>query len=413
MRGRIRIKGMCLFAALAACSGSAAAGGASWSEITLTNSFTPLENRVVSLGPGSSNPDLMVFSLWTTGTNMNHLGAFIVPHPWDGSGVTLTPDIDVGPLFGVGDICVLGVNQVLVPYVKFNGGNLDVFTAYFDGSSWTVAAVPQTSTDDYHSATCIPLQQGIFLMVLNDTDATIEYYRAPHPTSVELRGPITWSLDDLQDSLDFGGDPRSPFDGTPSPRATTRSSLFITGFDQEFASEVFAGDLDGYLLIGRHDGSDIDGSYLPRNYSSALGSEQDGDLPIQYDRGSGGTNGAVAWLAHNRSGTLELTRYGMEDPADDLVIPLGSINAGSLFPNFQGIAVAQAPDGRVYVLADKAWQVDTDLTVTQMTGYPFNGLGGAVSLEIPPDMSVGFAAGPGSQVLGILRQDLLFANDFE
>ncbi len=57
-----------------------------------------------------------------------------------------------------------------------------------------------------------------------------------------------------------------------------RMSLFVVGcFTPEF-QDIFDGDLDGYLLIG--DDSDIDGSYLPRNYDNEI-PNQNCDLPIR------------------------------------------------------------------------------------------------------------------------------------
>jgi hypothetical protein len=91
---------------------------------------------------------------------------------------------------------------------------------------------------------------------------------------------------------------------------------------------------------------------------------------------------------------------------------LGSIGAGSLL-SFQGIGIATGPAGNVFVLADKAYQVTPDLSSSQMTGYPFQGLGGPADIVFPPGMAKGFAVGPGSQVLGILVVDAIFLSGFE
>jgi hypothetical protein len=59
---------------------------------------------------------------------------------------------------------------------------------------------------------------------------------------------------------------------------TTRSNMFVRGtFEAIYSDDVFAGDLDGYLLIGK--GGDIDGSYLPRNYDNDMPG-QNADLPL-------------------------------------------------------------------------------------------------------------------------------------
>lgn len=59
---------------------------------------------------------------------------------------------------------------------------------------------------------------------------------------------------------------------------SSRMSMFVCGFfDAEFVEELYNGDLDGYLLIGN--GTDINGSYLPRNYDNEIPG-QDADLPL-------------------------------------------------------------------------------------------------------------------------------------
>ena len=64
----------------------------------------------------------------------------------------------------------------------------------------------------------------------------------------------------------------------------TRMSMFVVGnFEAEFANDVFSGDLDGYLLIGK--GGDIDGSYLPRNYDNDIPG-QNADLPLSRSKAS-------------------------------------------------------------------------------------------------------------------------------
>jgi hypothetical protein len=64
----------------------------------------------------------------------------------------------------------------------------------------------------------------------------------------------------------------------PASFGTTRMSMFVIGsFDATFDDEIFIGDIDGYLLIGRE--GDIDGAYLPRNYDNSI-PNQNADLPI-------------------------------------------------------------------------------------------------------------------------------------
>lgn len=71
-------------------------------------------------------------------------------------------------------------------------------------------------------------------------------------------------------------DPTVPADSF----GTTRSSMFVRGtFEPEFLDFVFAGDLDGYLLIGDAVSGSVDGAYLPRNYDNDIPG-QNADLPL-------------------------------------------------------------------------------------------------------------------------------------
>lgn len=391
------------------CSGGASA--AEWSEVTLDGGILPLENRVVALGPGTSKPDLMVFTLWNTAPNVNHLGAFLVPDPYDGANVDFTQDIDVGALFGVGNICVIGQNRVVIPYIKANGGNFDVFVAEYNGGLWSTTAIPATSTSNYHTTDCFITTDGIHLMVLNVTDDRWEFFRRPLPA--QQFGPPSWKLIDTLGSPELTDPPQDPFNpGGAIGFARSRMSLFVEGtFDAEFQAGLpMDGDLDGYLLIGSANSSDIDGSYLPRNYDSDPTFEQNADLPLRRSRSGGSTE--VMWVANQVGGQLLLTRFGIDNAGLDQTIVLGSIAAGSLL-SFQGIGIATDPAGIVYVIADKAYEVSPDLVSSQMTGYPFQGLGGPADLVFPPGMAKGFAVGPGSQVLGILEVDGIFFSGFE
>ncbi len=382
-----------------------------WTQVTLDAGILPLENRVVALGPGMATPDLMVFTLWNTAPNVNHLGAFLVPDPYDGTGVGFTQDIDVGPLFGVGNICVIGENQVVIPYIKANGGNFDVFVAEYNGVSWSTSAIAATSADVYHTTDCFLTSDGIHLMVLNVTQDRWEFFQRPLPT--EQRGSGGWIMIDSLGTPELGDPPQDPFDpGGAIGFARSRSSLFAQGtFDQVFQTGLpMEGDLGGYLLIGSSNTGDIDGAYLPRNYDRDPFFEQNADLPLRRKRGSAASD--IMWVANQESGQLLLTRFGITDPGLDQTITLGSIGAGSLL-SFQGIGIATGPAGNVYVLADKAYRVTPDLVSTQMTGYPFQGLGGPADIVFPDGMAKGFAVGPGSQVLGILVVDAIFLSGFE
>jgi len=405
---------ICGWVGVAMLIGALGAGHAwadGWTEVTLDAGILPLENRVVALGPGTAKPDLLVFTLWNTAPNVNHLGAFLVPDPYDGTGVGFTQDIDVGPLFGVGNICVIGENLAVIPYIKANGGNFDVFVAEYNGLSWSTEAIGATSTGNYHTTDCFITSDGIHLMVLNVTNDRWEFFQRPLPT--EQHGPVDWTLIDTLGTPELGDPPQDPFDPDGAIGfARSRSSMFAPGtFDQEFQAGLpMEGDLDGYLLIGSASTGDIDASYLPRNYNQDPLFEQNADLPLRRSRG--GAPSDIMWVANQEGGQLLLTRIGITDPGLDQTIVLGSIGAGSLL-SFQGIGIATSPGGNVFVLADKAYRVTPDLVSAQMTGYPFQGLGGPADLVFPPGMARGFAVGPGSQVLGILEVDGIFFSGFE
>ncbi len=80
------------------------------------------------------------------------------------------------------------------------------------------------------------------------------------------------------------------YPGTPQDFGATRTSMFLRGtFEAEFVDDVFAGDLDGYLLIGNPANTSVDGAYLPRNYDMP---GQEADLPLW--RGDPGGTGPGA-----------------------------------------------------------------------------------------------------------------------
>ncbi len=386
---------------------------AEWSEVTLSTTITPLENRVAALGHGADDPDLLVFTLWSTGVNMNHLGAFRVPAPYDGSGVTFTPDIDVGPLFGVGDICVIGENRAVVPYVKFNAGNFDVFVAELENGSWTTGRIDATAAGDFHSSDCFISQDGIFVLALNDSAARYDFFQRDLPggATTQESGPGIFDFLVAIDSFELGGTPVSPFDGGATAFGETRMSMFVIG---SFEAEAALGlaveniDLNRYLLIGTANTLELDGSYLPSNFANGSG-EMEADLPLRRSLVGGSE---PVWAVVQRDGMLELERIVYGGPGD-VTIPLGPITPGSLF-GFQGVDVETGADGMVYVVADNSYQVDPDtLIVTEITGYPFLDLGGPANIVFPPGFAQGFAVGPGSQVLGILDLGVIFQDGFE
>lgn len=53
-----------------------------------------------------------------------------------------------------------------------------------------------------------------------------------------------------------------------------------SAFSQAFEEDLFAGELDGYLLVGSEASQGVDGAYLPRIYGD-LKPKKDADLPIR------------------------------------------------------------------------------------------------------------------------------------
>jgi hypothetical protein len=78
----------------------------------------------------------------------------------------------------------------------------------------------------------------------------------------------------------------------PASFGETRLSMFIVGsFVAEYLEQRFVGDLDGYMLVGA--GTDIDGSYLPRNYDNDI-TGQDADLPLNRSKRAGNKTAVIS-----------------------------------------------------------------------------------------------------------------------
>lgn len=119
--------------------------------------------------------------------------------------------------------------------------------------------------------------------------------------ALPIQNQMTWAIgeDDLGTvGLTGAGDnnngvviiPESSDPTVPSDSfGAARSSMFLRGgFEAEFLDDIYAGDLDGYLLIGS--GNNVDGAYLPRNYDNDI-PNQNADLPIRRSkRGETGRN---------------------------------------------------------------------------------------------------------------------------
>ena len=419
-----------LILALVPILATSALAAPQWSTVTLSTAITPLENRVAALGPGWDEPDLLVFSLWSTGVNRNHLGAFRVPHPYDGTGVSFTQDIDVGALFGVGSICVLDEGHAIVPYVRQTGGNFGIFVAELFGGGWTLQAIADTITPDFQAVDCFLTSTDVWLMTHNVDNQSLDLYRRDLPTESGPGG--VFSFNSQIGSGTLGGPPVAPLEGTfASPlRVASGVERFGTyaGFRFTYGVNIRAGvDIESHF--GWTDTLDPPGNVEPRT-------ESYGRYEMPVSRGpflersapttwpipgesepapQGPTSTMDAYAAIQNNGMLSLLRLSSAGGPDlDVEVPLGAITSpGTLF-DFQGADVATGPDGMIYVVADKAYQVDPETLVsTQLIGYPFEDRGGPANLAFPPGMPMGFAVGPGSQELALIDLGIIFQNGFE
>ncbi len=144
-----------------------------WDTFVLTPMHAPLELKMGPLGVGD-DPDVAVIILWNDqGANLNDMGAYIVPPPYDGSSVTFESFSDTGATFAVGDLCTTPTSGV-VPFVK----DFDLRIARRVGSAWSLQTLSQTLTEHYDSSDCAVNVDGLFVSAHNMTDNTIEIYRS-------------------------------------------------------------------------------------------------------------------------------------------------------------------------------------------------------------------------------------------
>jgi hypothetical protein len=138
-------------------------------------------------------------------------------------------------------------------------------------------------------------------------------FTAEFPSLVQ-GGQYTWLLIEDEDGTaafmpmtdgDYEPIVPEPDDASVDPASfgETRLSMFVRGtFSATYNDEVANGDLDGYLLIGKD--TDIDGSYLPRNYDNNI-SGQNADLPLRRSKNAGkGT-----FVNHDGLGDMQTAKY--------------------------------------------------------------------------------------------------------
>ena len=114
------------------------------------------------------------------------------------------------------------------------------------------------------------------------------------------QGPAFFRQDSDQVVVPVPSDPAVD----PASFGETRMNMFVVGsFNATFFDEIFAGDLDGYLLIGKE--GDVDGSYLPRNYDNDIPG-QNADLPLRRSKNG---NAETTFVKSLDMGDTEPTTY--------------------------------------------------------------------------------------------------------
>jgi hypothetical protein len=364
----------------------------------LVPGVTPLEIQAAPIEPGP-NPDLMVFYLWSTGVNMNHLGACRVPSPYDGTGMTCQTDIDTGPLFGVNGLCVTAPNEAYAAYTKYVGGNYDIRVARYDGLSWVFESVTPTSSQDFHTASCFQTTHGLFLTAFNNTTSSIDVFKRLGD----------WQLSGSYNSSFFSGTPGSPFYGAPIGKAASFGSFGTNLLD---SAAITVGLSNGTLELGRLTTTTTPPSLVTANLGSADGESSVGlSFSPRY--------GFVYDLGWQDQQVLR-GGFGIfyDHPSQAQTFTLGTIQTGTLIPDFQGIDTAFGPDGHLYVAADRFYDVRIDDTawppaVTELWDYPHLFQGGPIKLVYQGDPKFGWVSGPGSLMLSIISIEEIFSDGFE
>ena len=204
------------FALLSACllaSWTQAQAGDSfpgWEFVDLGGDFQSLE---LKMGPLSDTdaPDLGILVLWNEAPNDNRIGAFHMPAPWTGAGATFSGDFTSGPLFAVGDVCPLP-DGAIVPYIDGTA----LMIARWDGTNWTVAALPSGIGIPFDSSDCGVASTGVYLSAHRTDLNRIEIYRSlddgdsfsAWQTITDTGGIAGPSQDGLRDAL--ATDPDDP-----------------------------------------------------------------------------------------------------------------------------------------------------------------------------------------------------------
>jgi hypothetical protein len=349
--------------------------------ITLSNEFVPWETRLVAV-PGRQDSDLVVASLRSSRTQ-DHFDAFGVSPPFEQADVIPLGEVDQADfMFSLHKGILLPDGRPLFAYVKGEATGLNLWTATFNGRmSHTTQQVQESVGDDYHSVTAFNTADGSYLKAFNFTDRTIDIFKLAPGGVFEL----FWVLRDL----DLGGLPGGMADAAAIGKAD--------GDVGTSTAVITVGMVDGSLTV-----AEIDPEANEVTNLWTLG-EANGEtsVDLSFDGRLGTYRVSVDWLNADR---LWHSRWDLGDPSSESRIEVATLEPGTLLP-YQGVSGAWGRDGFYHLFADNGYEIMGDgTTVSELPSYSFDTMGGPVDLITVDDPSIsGFASGPGSLRLGILK----------
>jgi hypothetical protein len=316
----------------------------------------------------------------------DHLDGFGVSPPYDQADVVPLGEIDQGDfIFSLHKMILKADGRPLAAYIKGEATGLNLWTVTFNGMvSHTTQRVQGSVGDDYHSVTAFTTADGVYLIAFNFTDRTIDIFKLEVGSVFEL----FWVLRDL----DLGGTPGGTADGAAIGKAD--------GDGGTSTAVVTIPLMDGSLVVAEIDPEAKQVKNL-RNVGEASGETS---VDLVWDGSLGAYRASADWLNGNRLWHSRWILGDMSSKSSETRIEVATLEAGTLLP-YQGVSGAWSPDGTYYLFADKGYEIKGDgTTVSELPSYPFRTMGGPVDLITvdDPDIS-GFASGPGSLRLGILK----------
>jgi hypothetical protein len=355
-----------------------------WSDVLLDAGLLPVENRVSPLTAGS-NPELVVANI-SYDEIANYLNAYRVSPPYGPTDVTDDGIVDSGFIYGIHKICVPRAGRALVPYIKGEGTSTNVWVAQYDNSGWTKSPVAATVADDYHSVTCFETVHGSFLKTLNFSRNRVEIFKRTPVGDYDLWMTMTAS--------DLEGTPQSPALGA----AIGKAGHFATYGEGGINEAVFTVGLDNGTVVAGQFRTDVPELTGIWNAGPANGETS---IDISYDEVKACHKASMNWMAQSQFNYASWCLSNGPETAQTLRV--GTTEPGTLIPEFQGVSGAGKRNGTYYALADKCYMIDASNNVTELWSYPPRAQGGPIDLVLVDDPVIeGFAAAPGSQMLGIL-----------